>query len=206
MRKQDSLVSVYIQVVFYVVPFVLMVASFYFKTKYPIKTQETINKIQEGVALHMKGEAAVDPLEKRTVTLFEFTKGREDEEERTTWKYDHFFMSQLQTFVDTDAHEVKEPVRVVKLMRTLVIKSLAAFIISLVFVLVGVTVPIVDGESLINVPSLSWVPIFSVIGLGLGGGLSMFNYTRYRTARELQAQYQNGTPASPCLMPPRVAV
>lgn len=199
--KQEDVVSLYIQVVFYVVPFVLMLMSFWFKMKYPIKTQETINKIQEGVALHMKGQPAVDPLEGRTVTLFVFTKGSEKEEERMTWVYDHFFLSQLQLFVDTEAQEVKDPVVIVQRMRTLLAKTLAAFFLSLILVVVGVAVPTVDGATLINVPSLSWVPIFSVIGLGLGGGLSMFTYIRLRAARELHAAYLDGACASLHLVP-----
>jgi Na+/melibiose symporter-like transporter len=166
-QEQPNAVKMFIKFVFFVLPTVFSLASFFVKNKFPIKTEKQMTQVAEGVALHMKGLPALDPLSNRMVSLFPF---KDQEEVKLSWGLDCFYVEQLKLLSN------KGPNALVSEMK----KSLwiSGFWGVFFFLL---TVASASAGAL-DTPSVAWIPSLTVIMMGIFLCASFVNWYRVQTA------------------------
>ncbi|KAK9815554.1 hypothetical protein WJX72_005656 [[Myrmecia] bisecta] len=168
-QSQTNTVKVFIRFTFVLLPFVCSVLSFFIKMRFPIKTKEISNKISEGIAAHQRGEAALDPLTGREISLLKISA----EEEKHVWLYENFSYRCLD-----------------KLMKT----GNPDFIITEVFIYVamGLVAVLSFGIGtgltfrLMDNPTLAIIPIALVILTGASMCFFLLNLMRFLQARQLR--------------------
>lgn len=170
-QKQPDSVITFIKIVFFVIPSFLSIGSFFIKRKFPINSREITTKITEGVALHMKGSPAVDPVTGKTVQLLKIT----DEERRVSWDLDCFFPAQLRTM--TSKGGIDQVTAGIRTNRNRFIMGLSLFAcVTIVTIAIG---------GLGN-DKISWIPAFSIILCGLCLTGTGFQHIRLQTAERLR--------------------
>lgn len=176
-QEQPSQVKFFIQFIFFMLPCMLALVSFAIKTRFPIRSAELSKEIVRGAALHLKGEAAKDPLTGQFVELFKFNN---DAEKKVTWKLDNFFKSQLRLLLDAPSMDEGTELLAKQLWRTVswcIGIAVTSFIVTVASIAAG----------LLSNESWSWLPAFSVIAWGMSVSAVAFNYVRYKAAVDLKA-------------------
>jgi len=151
-QEQPDSVKSFIKVVFFVLPCCLALLSFALKLRYPIKNQEQMNQITEGIALHMKGLPAFDPISKKMATPFTF---EDESEEAWTWKMDCFFLQQLKTLAANGP---------VKLKRQVMWTFIQSIIMALAIFLV---IASSTAAGALDNATVAWIPALCAIMLGM---------------------------------------
>jgi len=67
-QQQGPLTLKFIKFVFFVLPCLFSLLSFVIKMRFPLRTTQQMLRVREGIALHMRGEAGVDPLTNKVLT------------------------------------------------------------------------------------------------------------------------------------------
>eukprot|EP00638_Chattonella_subsalsa_P000303 CAMPEP_0117738550 /NCGR_PEP_ID=MMETSP0947-20121206/3200_1 /TAXON_ID=44440 /ORGANISM="Chattonella subsalsa, Strain CCMP2191" /LENGTH=925 /DNA_ID=CAMNT_0005554269 /DNA_START=157 /DNA_END=2935 /DNA_ORIENTATION=- len=170
-QPQPPAVNMFIKVVFFVLPCGLALLSFCLKTLYPIKTSKQMQQITEGVALHMKGLPAFDPISKKMATPFSFSSA---DEETMTWKMDCFFLPQLKLLATKGPAPLEKQIRF----------TLAQLILITTGVLVIVVGSIAGGA--LSMPTVAWIPALFVIVLGMSLCLCGVQVYRLQVLKDLR--------------------
>ena len=173
-QPQKPGVQAFIRTVFIMLPFFCVVTAFFIKSTFPIKTKAMTNAIATGVARHMKGQGARDPLTGKTVTLLDFTEAEVEQ----AWLFENFHVSDLKELART--HDAAP---VVQKMYTLV--AVAAGLVTFFFTLVCCLFDFLDSKK------LAILPILSVILLGITTCFLVVNVLRYRDALKLETHIQD---------------
>lgn len=72
-----------------------------------------------------------------------------------------------------------------RMMRNVIVASTTGFVCAVV-VAVSMLVPLYEGNTLVETAALSWLPVFSVIGLSMSASLGVFHFVRYKAALRLK--------------------
>ena len=78
-RQTSTCLTTYIRVAIVGVPTFLSIMAWWIKCKFPFKYEEQCERVNEGVELHRRGEAATCPISGTSYTILKMTKEQEQE-------------------------------------------------------------------------------------------------------------------------------
>lgn len=167
-QTQTPAVKDFIRFSFILLPFLSCFIGFFIKYTFPIRDKDTSDKIAEGIAKHMKGEASVDPLTGKSISLLKLTP----EEEGTVWYFENFSSKQLEGLLgEAGAGPIAR-----SMFKSVCI---GASVMALSFGLV------IGFFSQLHDPKISIIPIMGVIAFGMSTCYTAVNYMRLKDARML---------------------
>jgi len=156
--------------------------AWYLKTKYPLKTDEQLEIMVEGIRQHKEGKAAPDPLTGKEYALTAFT---DYENEGGVWRLDHFIGVQVvQEIADNPSEALPK----------LTSRCFMHFVGAILFLVVAVS-SLVGSAPLLKSQKLGAVPTICAVLMGVSFVLFGFSLLRWRAARELQ----DAPPSGPLL-------
>lgn len=171
-QPQTDTVKNVIRVIFVIIPSVAMLASYLVKLRYPLRTDEQVQQIAEGIAMHQEGHPCYDPVVgKNGITILKL----DEEEQRLAFLLDNFSWKTLQGFRKSGGRSPRHMLLEVRLLALLGFASFAGFIIVIVF-----TFELLDNDA------LAWVPAFSAIMTGVSLCFGGVNFLRMQAAQELE--------------------
>ena len=194
-EDQPEQVVLFIQLIFFVIPFFLALASFCIKYFFPMRPYH-MQKIMQGVALHKQGLSAVDPISRKCIVLPVLTR----EEVENSHRLDHFWHWQLERYIALEENRRNEnesdpempagPVFLVEEMTNAWRLCVALFVGFLSLTIVGCLIGGTDPKtgkptSMLMDPSLQVIPVMGVICAGLAGVATVANGIRYDVAKSL---------------------
>lgn len=169
-QPQTDAVKNTIRAIFVIIPSVATLASYFIKLRYPLRTEEDVAKVAEGIVTHEAGKPAYDPVTKRDgITILKLN----EEEQHVAWLLDNFNWNTLQGFL-----KGKHPRYLALTVRAQMVTAIC-FFVGFVIVIVF-TFPWLDDES------LAWVPAFCSILSGISMCLAGVSYLRLQAAIELE--------------------
>ena len=168
-QTQTDNVKGFIRFCFILLPFLSCFVGFFIKYTFPIRTKEAADKIARGIAKHMNGEAAEDPLTGEMVKLLKLTP----EQEATVWYFENFNINDLKNLLGKDG-----ATPIVKRMAWLTFCGAGAMVVSL---------GLVGGFfSQLQDPKISIIPILAIICFGTSMCFTSVNAMRLRDAKHLR--------------------
>ena len=194
-EDQPERVVLFIQLVFFVIPFFLALTSFAIKYYFPLRPYH-MQKILEGVALHKQGLSCVDPITKKCVVL----PVLEEEDIANSNRLDHFWHWQLERYVALEENRLMEngsdtelpsgPVFLVdettKAWRLCFVLFAGMLSLTIAGCLIGGTDPETGAPtSMLLDPSLQVIPVLGVIGAGIAGVATVAHGIRFDVAKSL---------------------
>lgn len=171
-QKQDGSVYNFCVIVTVVLPTCLSLVAYAAKRKFPLKTKAQVDKISEGVALHMIDRAAPDPITGEPYTVLHLN----EEQERYMHLLEAFRgVKFIKSLIDSGA--VDGANKTLVLMRQ---KRCYAFVI-----LAGSAVLVGSTLTLIFDKSVSFIPVMAVITMGISVCNMGFCHLRVKLASQL---------------------
>jgi len=156
--------------------------AWYLKTKYPLKTEEQLEIMAEGIRQHKEGKAAPDPLTGKEYALTSFT---DEENDSGVWRLDHFVGVQVVQEIADDPGEA---------LPKLTSRCFMHFVGAIVFTIVAVCA-LVGSAPLLKSKALGAVPTLCAVLMGVSFVNLGFTMLRWRAAREMQ----DAQPSAPLL-------
>jgi len=147
--------------------------AWYLKTKYPLKTDEQLEIMAEGIRQHKEGKAAPDPLTGKEYALTAYT---DEENECGVWRLDHFIGVQVvQEIADNPSEALPK----------LTSRCFMHFVGAILFLILSVCL-LVGSVPLLKNKKLGAVPTICAVLMGISFVLLGFSMLRWRAAREMQ--------------------
>lgn len=173
-QEQPSQVPLFLKLVGAVLTSAVSVLAFFLKTRFPLKTKEMVDQVAEGVALHMSGKEARDPISGK---MFMYTKF-DDEQLTMVWDLDHFLGSKLieTLLVDTEAETKKLLSRAQVQLGAAIGSAILSFILTIVCL-----VPL----KLMTNDAWSFVPTLLIVALGISVVGIVFTTARFKAAQKI---------------------
>lgn len=148
--------------------------AWYIKTRYPLKNDEILQEMAQGIALHKEGKPAKDPLSDYEYTIVTFTQ---EENIAGVWSLDHFPGVKLIENLRDDTAATLEALA----SRT------RNHLIGAVGLLVSIMIGLFFSLRLMKNRMLSFVPTIMAVFMGVGFVLVGFTYCRRKAATALLA-------------------
>mmetsp|Transcript_12540 Transcript_12540/g.24463 ORF Transcript_12540/g.24463 Transcript_12540/m.24463 type:complete len:968 (+) Transcript_12540:118-3021(+) len=156
--------------------------AWYLKTKYPLKTDEQLEIMAEGIRQHREGKAAPDPVTGKEYAITAYT---DEENECGVWRLDHFVGVQVvQEIADNPSEALPK----------LTSRCFMHFLLAILLVIVSVC-SLVGSAPLLKNKELGAVPTVCAVFMGVSFVFLGFSALRWRAAREMQE-----TPPSSALL------
>jgi Na+/melibiose symporter-like transporter len=174
-QPQAPIVTTFIRVVFFGLPFACCVLSCALKLRFPLRTEMIRRQVREGCALHMRGLPAIDPLTNRVTQPIELLPDEQVEQ----WRLDHFYLKQLEQLY------MRGPKPLIRRMRRNRRQSALSLVVFVALCATGL------GEGWIRTQMLAWICTFSAIGAGLSLCMLLLAQARLRAALDLQRRPVN---------------
>jgi len=168
---QNASVRFAIQLIFAFFPAFTNLVSFGVKLRYPITSAKDVAMISAGISLHQQGVAAEDPL--RGV-LLPSPKDLSLEDRRMGIAFDYFYSSEQRKIYMNNGDV------------STVLWGLAGQLVAMGVVVASALYGVVATFPLLDDASMSWVPCFLQVLLGLSLMLWCFTFLRFREALRLK--------------------
>lgn len=169
-QEQTELVQILIKVFFIILPVTCNAISFYIKTKFPIKTEEDREALALGIHLHQQGKPATCPI---SGLLVPSHKSMTASEAKLGVLLDHFSIDEQMLLLENGGD-----------FKVLWHRAMIRFVACFIGLGVSVTLVITTFHLLLE-QSLSWVPSFSQVCVGIFLMCGFFYFVKMRTAKYL---------------------
>ena len=173
-QQQTQAVIGFIRFCFILLPFVCVCLAFVIKMTFPIKTKETAEAITRGIALHARGEDALDPLSGEMTSLLVYS----EEEAEVVWNLESFTHTMLLELLETRDHT--------PIVRTMLFNISFAVFLEVTFL----TLVIVFFKDLCD-PAMAIIPILAIIFFGITLCYLLVNVSRYIDSKKLHVFQYN---------------
>lgn len=174
-QPQSPLVTTFIRVVFFGLPFACSVISSVLKLRFPLRSELMRQQIREGCALHAQGLPAVDPITNRVVQPIELLPDELAEQ----WRCDYFFLKQLEQLY------MRGPKPLIRRMRRLQHRAALGLVGGAALCIFGLS----NGWQ--RDKRLAWICTFSALATGLSLCTILLSSSRLRAALDLQERPVN---------------
>lgn len=173
-QEQPDGVGIFLKIVGAVLTSVVSWLAYFLKRRFPLKTKEQVDLVAEGVAKHLVGEKAPDPI---TGRLFMYTRFS-NQELQYVWQLDHFMGSQMiEDLMITDG-----PERLLSRTQIHLAGSIATCIVSFVLTIVAL-----GPLKLMSNSTWSFLPTLLIVCLGMSVVMIFFCVSRFKAARKIVA-------------------
>eukprot|EP01060_Flectonema_neradi_P025601 TRINITY_DN343_c0_g3_i1.p1 TRINITY_DN343_c0_g3~~TRINITY_DN343_c0_g3_i1.p1 ORF type:complete len:933 (+),score=111.48 TRINITY_DN343_c0_g3_i1:117-2915(+) len=178
-HPQPDSVRWYMEALFYGLPTLCTIASYYIKRGFPL-TDDKMVLIREGCALHMQGRPARDPVTGKIHRRPSYA-GNTKLLKNAVWKLENFNAEQLEWLCKDLASSSESAGRqkLVSEMKKLMNYWIAAAILSVAITVFSLV------SDLIHSQTTAWIPTFSVIVLSMSVMFTIINNHRAKTAEQL---------------------
>ena len=176
-QPQPDSVGLYIRIVSVILPSCLSLVAFFIKLRFPFKNKSQVDMITEGVGRHLMKESGKDPVSGRDIAYVHVTI----EEQKEIYRLDYFpsldYVTKLHAGMKDDGSVNEYAKNVQDLMH--------GRVLMLVFLLiVAATASVVSFPLMLN-PQFSFIPVLSIIGVGVSLTGFGFLTMQYRAAKAI---------------------
>lgn len=170
---QPASVKTFVIVVTVIFPSLLALLAFFFKTRFPLKEKEDVDKISAGVALHQEGEAGEDPVSGHLYKLLVI-----DDKEAL----DYVYLVGNFPGVDVVVQLIEDGDKFSRsLHKTTVLQLTGSLVVAGVFLILSIAL-----FGLLEDPDVSFVPVLTIIFFGVGLTATGFSVLRLRAATRIR--------------------